>query len=260
MPDLKNLSMQKIGIIGCGWLGYRLANFLSDNFEIYTTTTTESKVAKLNTEGFNVLIKNFDSAVATESWAALPELSSIIITVPLFTKKLAPAYLHSRIQHLLSFIAGFKGQLIVMSSIGLYDATSGVLSEESLPVNRCSGEREIREAYPEANILRLGGLMGDERFLSKYQISDLNAFVNHIYYLDICRIVQILIERRLTSKLYNVVAPMHPSKAAVVCMQKNITYVPAPDTHGKIILSSRLIEDLSFEFDYPDPRLFPFKQ
>lgn len=251
--------MQKTGIIGCGWLGYRLANFLSGNFDIYTTTTTESKVAKLNAAGFHVLVKDFDAPDMNEGWACLSELSSIIITVPLFKKTLAPEYLSNRIRHLLSFIAGFEGQLILMSSIGLYNAVSGAIAEDSLPVHHCSGEREIREKYPEANILRLGGLMGDERFLSKYQISDLNAFVNHVHYLDICRVVQAILDRRLTSKLYNVVAPMHPSKAEVVCMQKNTAYVPEPDTHGKVVLSSWLIEDLSFDFHYPDPRLFPFQ-
>ncbi|CEN37150.1 hypothetical protein CCYN2B_40024 [Capnocytophaga cynodegmi] len=51
----------KIGIIGCGWLGFRLANHLKTNNTIYTTTRNTDKNKFLSTY-FHSFIIDFDDS------------------------------------------------------------------------------------------------------------------------------------------------------------------------------------------------------
>lgn len=249
----------KVGIIGCGWLGYRLAQHLKDTFEIHATVTTESKIELLRNDGFHPEVVNFESNDRRTDWNAWHKLSSIdhiIITVPLFSKRINANVLHTRIRNLSSFISQFKGTLILMSSIGVYQSFSGEVTEEMLPAENCAGEKEIKELFSEVNILRLGGLMGDDRLLSNYKVTEMDAKVNHIHFYDICRVVQLLIENAAKSRVYNVVAPRHPSKQEVINSQQELISVSSQTQDSKVVLSQKIIHELGYDFLYPDPRYF----
>lgn len=251
--------MKKIGIIGCGWLGSRIAASLSDRYKIYTTATTKEKAEELTSRGFNAYEASFPDYQLEEKiqqWKEIPELDAVIITIPLSGKSCCASSLYNRIQHLLAFIGDFKGQMFVMSSTGVYSDSPGEYTEESLSVESVQGERLIRNTYSQVNVLRLAGLMGDNRLLKNYNVSNLQAPVNHIHYADICHVIEKMIEKRSEGKLYNVSAPLHPSKAQVINAQNNLDAPEDLISEGKIILSSKLISELDFVFEYPDPRAF----
>lgn len=70
-----------------------------------------------------------------------------------------------------------------------------------------------------------------------------------------------MIQKNINGALYNVVAPLHPTKREVIAAQNNlllkdITY------HDKerIISSEKLISELNFTFTYPDPVTFHLHQ
>nr|WP_315027785.1 hypothetical protein [uncultured Chryseobacterium sp.] len=250
----------KIGIIGCGWLGMRIADFLSGPHIIYTTVTTKEKANELNAKGFHTVVAAFPDYQLTEpipQWQEVVNLDVLIITIPVSEKTCCVSSLYNRLQHLISFIGNFKGQIFLMSSTGVYPDLQKDFTEEEVPFDKVSGERILRNKYPQTNILRLGGLMGDNRFLKNYTVSNLDYAVNHIHYVDICGIISEMIERQVISKIYNVTAPIHPAKVEVINAQKNI-----PDTEklaevkGKKVLSSKLISELDYVFEYPDPRNF----
>jgi hypothetical protein len=248
--------MKKTGIIGCGWLGSKIADSMSGKYNIYTTTTSEDKVEELSARGFNASVAvfpDFQLEKKIEEWSEIKEMDVLIITIPISGKSCCASSLYNRMQHLLSFIGDFKGQMFVMSSTGVYPDTPGKYAEESLLPDEVAGERMIRNKYPQANILRLAGLMGDNRLLKNYNVSNLDAPVNHIHYEDICNIIEKMIERGSEGKLYNIVAPKHPSKAKVINTQKNRPFPEQAIAEGKIILSSKMISELDFVFKYPDP-------
>lgn len=251
--------MKKIGIIGCGWLGSRIATSFSDRYKICTTATTKEKAEELTSRGFNAYVASFPDYQLEEKmqqWKEIPDLDAVIITIPLSGKSCCASSLYNRIQHLLAFVGDFKGQMFVMSSTGVYPDSPGEYTEESLSVESVQGERLIRNTYPQVNVLRLAGLMGDNRLLKNYNVSNLQAPVNHIHYADICNVIEKMIETGSEGKLYNVSAPLHPSKAQVINTQKNIAAQEDIIGEGKIILSSKLISELDFVFEYPDPRAF----
>ncbi|WP_153391841.1 Rossmann-fold NAD(P)-binding domain-containing protein [Chryseobacterium vaccae] len=248
--------MTKTGIIGCGWLGSRIAESLPDRHIIYTTATTEQKVAQLNSKGFNASLASFPDYQLDEKipqWSMISQLDVLIITIPLSGKSCCVSSLYNRIQHLFSFIGDCKGQMFVMSSTGVYPDLPKEFTEDDLWVEAVSGERMIRNKYPQANILRLGGLMGDNRLLKNYNVSGLEAPVNHIHYADICSVISRMTELGTEGKLYNVTAPFHPSKAAVIHAQKNLPFSEEREVEGRKVLSSKLVSELDFAFKYPDP-------
>ncbi|MCQ9639261.1 hypothetical protein MP478_07635 [Chryseobacterium sp. WG14] len=251
--------MKKIGIIGYGWLGERMATAMSDRYRIYATTTTQDKADELNAKGFHAVVAHFMDYQLAEpypEWEEIQNLDVLIITIPVSGRSCCVSSLYNRIQNLSLFIGDFKGQMFLMSSTGVYPDVPEEVTEEDVPVEKVSGERLVRNTYPQVNILRLGGLMGDDRLLKNYTVSNPDFAVNHIHYADSCRVISEMIEKGTKGKLYNVTAPMHPSKNQVIQAQKNLPDTEAGEIQGKKVMSSKLISELDFVFQYPDPRYF----
>lgn len=251
--------MKKAGIIGYGWLGARIAASMADKYEIYATTTTEEKLDQLTAEGINAVVAGFPDfqlEKPLQQWKVIENLDVLIITIPISEKSCCVSSLYNRIQNLSSFIGDFKGQLFLMSSTGVYPDVPKELTEEDMSPEKVSGERIMKSKYPKINILRLAGLMGDNRLLKNYNVSALDAPVNHIHYTDICSVIMKMIDNGSEGKLYNVSAPLHPSKNAVVHAQKSLPFAEETEPEGRKIISSKMITELDFVFQYPDPRKF----
>ncbi|KQT33866.1 hypothetical protein ASG22_17345 [Chryseobacterium sp. Leaf405] len=249
--------MKKLGIIGCGWLGNHIAERLSDRYEIFATTTTQSKVEGLNSKGFQTTLVDFpDNISEITEWEVAVQLDAIIITVPFSGIKGAQISMKDRQENLLKFLGDYKGQLFLMSSTGVYPQQEKDFTEDDQPTANVESEGFITEKFPQANVLRLAGLMGDQRLLKNYNISQLDQLVNHIHYADICSVVEKMLDNQSQSKVYNVVAPVHPNKEEVINAQKDLPYEGERTTTGRTISPAKLISELNFEFQYPDPRYF----
>ena len=250
--------MKKIGIIGCGWLGTHIAERLSNRYEIFATTTTDSKIENLQSKGYHTTLVNFPNELNPEmkEWEVAKELDAIIISVPFSGIRGAQIPMNDKRENLLNFLGDFKGQLFLTSSTGVYPETEKDFTEDDKPAKEVESESFILDKFPQASILRLAGLMGGQRLLKNYNISNLDQLVNHIHYSDICSVVEKMLDNHSESKVYNVVAPVHPSKEEVINAQKDLPYVETRTTVGRTISPNKLIEELDFEFQYPDPRYF----
>lgn len=252
--------MKKVGIIGCGWLGARIATSISDQYELYATTTTVEKAKELNAKDIHAVVAIFPDYQLSEvypKWEMIESLDVVIITIPISEKSCCVSSLYNRIQNLSSFIGDFKGQMFLMSSTGVYPDIEKEFTEIDVPAEKNSGERMVKNRYPQVNILRLGGLMGDNRLLKNYNVSNLDFAVNHIHYKDIAGVLLKMMENGTEKCLYNVIAPLYPSKSQVINAQKNIENGEEPkEVKGKKILSSKLVSELGYIFQYPDPRKF----
>ena len=94
--------MKKIGIIGYGWLGERLASSLSGKYTLVTTTTTESKVNKLNNKGIHAVMASFPDYQLAEplsQWEEIKNMDVLIITIPVSEKSCCVSSLYNRIQN-----------------------------------------------------------------------------------------------------------------------------------------------------------------
>lgn len=250
--------MKKLGIIGCGWLGSHLTERLSNQYEIFATTTTESKIAALEAKGYTATLVSFPDEPNPEmhEWNASSKLDAIIIAVPFSGLRGSKIPMTGKRENLLRFIGDFKGQLFLTSSTGVYPQEEKEFTEEDQPAENVESENFILEKLPQTNVLRLGGLMGGERLLKNYNISNVDQPVNHIHYADICSVVEKMLNNQSQSKVYNVIAPIHPNKEEVINAQKGLPFEGERTAIGRIISPEKLITELDFEFQYPDPRYF----
>lgn len=250
--------MKKLGIIGYGWLGNHVAEHLSYRYEIFATTTTEAKLDGLQSKGYHAFLVKFPDEPDPEMkvWDVASDLDAIIIAVPFSGLRGTKIPMTGKRQNLLHFIGDFKGQIFYTSSTGIYPDTEKEFTEEDQPASEVESENFILEKFPQANIMRLGGLMGGERLLKNYNISNLDQLVNHIHYADICSVIEKMLDNHSKSKVYNVVAPVHPNKEEVITAQKGTPYSGERTDIGRIISPEKLISELDFTFQYPDPRYF----
>ncbi|MEA1848626.1 hypothetical protein U9K52_06850 [Chryseobacterium sp. MHB01] len=251
--------MKKVGIIGYGWLGSRISRNFAENFEMHATTTSPQKLKNIRSEGIqaDLAVFNEDEKQFPDPWNIAPELDVIIITVPFSERRTSKEILQKKLSNLISFIGKFEKQLFFMSTTSVYPDEPGIFKEEMLPSENVFTENKIKEAFPQINILRLGGLMGDSRLLKNFKISDLSGVVNHVHYEDVSAVILKMIEKDVRRKVYNVVAPLHPLKQEVIAAQNNQhTDDMQYNNKERIISSEKLITELDFTFIHPDPKNF----
>ena len=114
----------------------------------------------------------------------------------------------------------------------------------------------MRKKYPQTNILRFGGLMGDERALKNMfknrTPENPGKPTNYIHYEDILPIIDLFLHSEIKAETYNIVAPEHPSIAEVL----NIESENNGDHQQRIISSEKLIQDFNYTFIHPNPKYF----
>lgn len=255
--DLSNLN---IGIIGCGWLGIRMAKKLCGNNNIYTTTTSTDKIPALEADGLNPILVDLSidpTSAEISQWKAISVIDVLIITVPFFSRKgNAADTIGNKVPNLSTFIGNFTGQIFFTSSTGVYPQEEKIFIEEDMTVENVLPEFLLKERFAQANILRLGGLLGDQRQLGNYDVPNVDAPVNHIHYEDACGVIEKMIQLQLHSRVYNVVAPHHPTKREVISAQKIADLGAVKKEMQRVISPQKMISELEYDFKYPDPRYF----
>lgn len=240
--------MKKGLIIGKGWLGKRLENELENEFMIETTKRVS------DTE--NCFSIDFDAYKAEK---ITTDYDFIIVTIP-FGRRNNFDDLQKRFHHLIQYIGAYENQLILLSTTSIYSESSGEISEENNLIDPYySIENQLKEKYNQLVILRLGGLMGDNRYLSNYLNFDtpnLKQVVNHIHYKDVCQIIEKIITTNKNNAIYNVVASEHPTKEEVLEYQLNRKIIPSKNRIGRVISSQKIQTEFNYEFLYPNPIYF----
>ena len=250
--------MKKIGIIGCGWLGSKLCAHFSRDYQIYATTGHNETAQKLAEKGYHAstIFLSSESLNIEKSWEVVSSLDVLMVLIPFSLQKMSTYALEVKVRNLLLLIGDYRGQIFFSSSTGVYPKEKKIFFEKDLASSDNPVEQLIKDRYPTVNILRLGGLMGDNRLLRKYKVSNVEAPVNHVHYQDVCKVIIQMIELGILGKLYNVVAPLHPSKKQVIESQKTNKLTAIDEPNGRIISSRKLIEELPYDFEFPDPRTF----
>lgn len=242
----------KIAIIGCGWVGQRLAKYLkSKNYHVIATTTSPEKIAALKEIATEVHLLDFNT---TQNFDFLESVDVAIFSMPISRESW-----HNGFE---KFNKNFP-KTILFSSTGIYPTENGIYSEaqkENLRTDILTSENLVKERYPQTNILRFGGLMGDERSLSNFfknkSPENPEKRTNYIHYEDILAIVEILINSEKSSEIYNLVAPEHPTIAEVLHLSEEKLGNSKDENSQRIISSQHLIQDFNYTFIHPNPKFF----
>lgn len=223
--------MQKISILGCGWLGLPLAKKLIEKGNsVNGSTTSESKLSILKDAGINPFLVMLESECVSETITDfLAESEILIIDIP---PKLRANTDSSRkifvqkIETLIPFITqSMIKKVLFVSSTSVYGDQNDLITEETNPNPETESGQQLLLAEVilqknqnfETTILRFGGLIGEDRhpvkFLAgKENLENPDAPVNLIHQKDCIEIIEEIIIQSKWNEVFNAVAPFHPSR------------------------------------------------
>lgn len=239
----------RIAIIGAGWVGTKLAKYLAQkDHHVIATTTTPEKLTELETLGAEAQLLDFDR---NPDFSVLDNVDMAIFSMPISRN---------------DWFTGFKKldrefpKTMLFSSTGIYPKQPGIYTEDdtdNLRSDILAAETLVTNKFPQTNILRFGGLMGDERTLRNMfknrMPQDPQKAANYIHYEDILTVVELFIHSEIKGRVYNLVAPEHPSIAEIL----DLSEPAAPDDSAqRIISSARLQQDFNYVFKHPNPKNF----
>lgn len=253
-------------IVGCGWVGKKLGQDLSQKgYNVYGTTRSESNFSDL--ENHNIKPVKLELPVADLPSLTLPEVDTVVISIspgrggdrseyPFAIRQLAQLWKDANVQ------------VIMYSSSSAYGNATGVVTEESVQPDTknenaiVAAEGELRAVLRDSVILRLSGLYGEDRHPVKYLagrtgIKDGNAPVNLVHREDVIAATEFVIEKEIRGDIFNVCAPVHPKKkeiyttiAARLRMEKPEFESGGED--GKEVSSEKIL-NTGFHFVHEDP-------
>lgn len=248
----------RISILGCGWLGFPLAQSLTHNgFSVLGSTTSASKInnfIECGIQPFLIDLENVNNSILEFLQAEV-----LIITV---TPKSTTAY-ENLIQQIEQ--SSIK-KVIFVSSTSVYESSDLPLTEE-FPIKKNSlalAEDLFRNnTHFNTTIIRFAGLMGYSRnpnnfFKNGKKIENPNGVVNMIHQDDCIRIIKTIINQNIWNETFNACADSHPTRKdfyshAYDCFGKNKPeFLETSNSDFKLISNQKLKTVLNYEFQHPD--------
>lgn len=256
---------KKISVLGCGWLGFPLAKLLvAKGWQVKGSTTTPEKLSLLQSAD----IEPFLLQLETENTAYNPNFFNsdfLLINIPP-GRKTAPSFYLSKMQSLLPYIeASSISKVVFISSTSVYGDVCREVTEADEP-DKSSELLQVEMLFLSAEnfqttVIRFGGLFGPDRnpgrfFRDKNSIPNGLVPVNLIHLNDCLGLIEAVLNQPKTG-IYNAVAPSHPTKQEFYSKAIEKMGLAAPDflaekTAWKIINADKIMQDLNYQFQYPD--------
>ena len=255
--------MNKIAIIGCGWLGLHLAkNLIENDYKVIGTKTNEKEVDKLNKLKIKGIIFKIDNEKIHGETNFLKNIDQLIITIPPSIKNYKKTI--GTLYKLVNDNKNIK-KVLFLSSISVYGKNENEIFESS-PTNPETknaklllfGEGKFLNLNSSVSVIRLGGLIGFERHpifsLISKKINNPKGFINFIHVTDAIELIKFLIKSSKLNGIINCVSPFHPNRKkyyteiAKSLGLKNPVFIEK-DKHLRKINSNKI--DLKKLFNYP---------
>ena len=257
------MSQNKIGIIGCGWLGLPLAKeLISNNYKVKGSTTTKEKLEILKNEGIDAyLIDVAENSISDSFDSFLHELDILIINIPPKIRKEANNSYSDKIKKLIKESNKVKNILFI-SSTSVYGSKQGKVDSNTIACpDSINGEEILKTENIIKNrnntILRFGGLIGQGRnplkyLIQKEEILNSDAPINYIHLIDCIGIISSIISKEKWGKTYSAVAPFHPSKKEYYNTVCDIKKINRLNFSNKKTETNKEINDdsIQYELDY----------
>lgn len=210
--------MKTIAILGCGWLGFPLAqSLISKGYEVKGSTTSENKLEALkNARILPFQIQLEENQIIGKIEHFLNETDVLIIAIPPGLRKIQEATTEktfvAKIEKLIPYIekSGIQKVLFV-SSTSVYgnDFPIVEITEETKPNPDTESGKQLAvvetllqsNSHFKTTVIRFGGLIGEDRNpihqLQLKTISNPDAPINLIHQTDCIGIIETIIDKRL---------------------------------------------------------------
>lgn len=257
--------MKQATIIGLGWLGMPLAQHLIRRG--WQIKGTKRQVIDNEIACYPLDLSAFNPTSLTPLW----ESKHLIITLPPSTCSAAD-YLNGIKRLVLHAISQNVSHIIFLSSTALLPRRSGQFDEQS-PIEAANApalaevEQWLHTLPIPCDILRLAGLVGKQRhpvfhLAGKQALTGGNQPVNLVHLDDAILAIETLLNQPNGQRIFHLCAPHHPSRQAFYTDMArrfrlpDLQFLPDPEPLDRIILASRIENELSFRYRYPNPYFF----
>ena len=250
-------------------------------FSVKGSTTTPRKIDAFQNAG----IVPYRFTVGKTDIELTPDIHDffqtdlLIITLPPKIRRLGPGYGIGQIEKIAKATRNFDGKVIYTSSTSVYPTNGKSHDEKSLTTDSSENptpllymEKLLKNTFgSNLTILRLGGLFGYDRipvkyFLAKREIDNGKFPVNYLHRDDAIKSIITIIQKQAWGKIYNVVAPGHPTRKEVFLKNAKTLNVNSPEfsnrTTGnfKIVNGDKMVKELGFAYRFADPLDFLYDQ
>lgn len=267
---------KRISILGCGWLGFPLAQKLIEiGCKVKGSTTSENKLEVLKSikiEPF--LVELSEHKITGNITEFLNDSEILIIDIPPGLRKITETSVGktfvNKIKTLLPFIENSTiEKVIFISSTSVYAdfGSIPIVTEKSeLHPDTESGKQlvEVENLLRnnknfETTIIRFGGLIGEDRnaikmLAGKTNVANPEAPINLIHQVDCIGIISEIIQQNNWNETFNAVAPFHPKRKEYYTQKAVALNLPKPEfsenepSVGKIVSSEKLEKVLGYGF------------
>lgn len=257
--------MDRITIIGCGWLGLPLGQALSEaGYTVKGTTRSPDRFPILASSGILPVLNQFDATTEDAGLLALANTDAAIITVP--WSRLQSDDLNSTTFLRIAETLAMEDveRVILVSSTSVYPADLPICTEldadDAHPL--VATERVFLERIPSVAVVRFAGLIGPGRHPARFLAAKKNvpsplATVNLIHLDDCIGIMRRLLENRHEG-VFNACSPDHPPRKEFyteACLRLGIEppqFAENDTSRGREISTVKLIEETGYQYIHTD--------
>lgn len=259
-----------VAIMGCGWLGFPLAEVLiRDGFQIRGSTTSEEKLERLKKAGIHpFLISLSEEGIEGDIQGFLSNVDAVVINVPPKLRGHHTENYIKKMQLLHGAISVSKvKKLIFISSTSVYGDIDGEVTEKTIPKPVTESGKQLlvsediflNDAALKATVIRFGGLIGPDRhpvnmLSGRKNLSNGNAPINLIHLNDCIKIISEILKKDWWGETLNGVYPYHPTKQKYYTSKALGKGLQVPDydvnspKKGKVVSSYILTSVKNFKF------------
>ena len=276
--DIQRMNQENsVSILGCGWLGFPLAQQLVQSaYRVNGSSTREEKLVQFSGGGIQPFLIRLDQRETLANFQEFADSEILIIAVPPGSspeKKEAYLQFFQSLSDLLSANQQVR-QLIYISSTSVYGEPNSLVDEASVlePIETngkllAEVEQVLQTLHLPTCIIRAGGLIGPGRnpgrfFAGRQNIPNGQAPVNLIHQADVIQIILHAIAVRYQG-IINACAPSHPSRSEFYSLAAQQAGLASPSfiqEKGQWKqVEPKYLQQVEFKFNYPnllDPALF----
>lgn len=269
---LFQLATQHISVLGGGWLGLPLAQYLqARGYAVAVSRTSAAAALEMRQRGMNAFAIELtpDSALDdSEFWQA----PTLLITVPPQRDKSEGEQLAQYRQLIERARASGVQRVLYVSSTSVYADDEPLATEEVAPAPTKPGGRIVhqleqllqQEPAFQTTVLRFGGLIGYDRLpdsaaaIARRQRA-IDTPMNVIHRDDCIRIIHEIMRQQAWGEVFNACADAHPTRRdyyATAARARGFTLPdlgPVQPQPYKIVSSEKLKATLRYQFLYPNP-------
>ena len=268
---MKNPEIDKIAVIGCGWLGFPLAiNLIKKGYYVKGSTTSKEKIARLSAHHIDPFLVQLNPNFEGDDAQLFLDVELLIINIPPGRNSVSVTNYQQKIENLIVEISKSPiKKLIFISSTSVYKEINHKVDEATLALDNSEAALRMLDAENtlksiknvDTSIIRMAGLIGPDRhpgrfFAGKENIPNGLSPVNLIHLDDCIGLIDYVIENNFWGETFNGAAPSHPNKADFYDLASQKLYNKSAkfiNEKGKFkIVDSSKIISRGYEFKHPN--------